>query len=50
MLEDEDYEDMEDLSRVQSNPKSNLGIFSDSKTATPCGPNSETLTMSNEES
>ena len=48
MLEDEDYEDKEGLSRVQSNPQLNLGIFSDSRTAAPCGPNSETLTTSNE--
>ena len=49
MLEDEDYEDKEGLSRVQSNPQLNLGIFSDSRTAAPSGPNSETLTTSNEE-
>ena len=50
LLEDEDYEDKEGLSRVQSNPQLNLEIFSDSRTAAPCGPNSETLTTSNEES
>ena len=49
MLEDEDYEDKEGLSRVQSNPQLNLGIFSDSRTAAPSGLNSETLTTSNEE-
>ena len=49
MLEDEDYEDKEGLSRVQSNPQLTLGIFSDSRTAAPSGPNSETLTTSNEE-
>ena len=49
MLEDEDYEDKEGLSRVQSNPQLNLGIFSDSRTAAPSGPHSETLTTSNEE-
>ena len=50
LLEDEDYEDKEGLSRVQSNPQLNLGIFSDSRTAAHSGPNSETLTTSNEES
>ena len=49
LLEDEDYEDKEGLSRVQSNPQLNLGIFSDSRTAAPSGPHSETLTTSNEE-
>jgi len=49
LLEDEDYEDKEDLSRVQSNLQLNLGIFSDSRTAAPSGPNSETLKTSNEE-
>ena len=50
MLEEEDYEDKEGLSRVQCKSQLNLEIFSDSKTAAPCGPNSVTLTMSNEES
>ena len=49
LLEDEDYEDKEGLSRVQSNPQLTLGIFSDSRTAAPSGPNSETLKTSNEE-
>ena len=49
LLEDEDYEDKEGLSRVQSNPQLNLEIFSDSRTAAPSGPHSETLTTSNEE-
>ena len=50
MLEYEEIEDKEGLSRVQSNPQLNLEIFSDSRTAALCGPNSETLTTSNEES
>ena len=49
MFEEEDYEDKEGLSRVQSKPQLNLEIFSDSKTAAPCRPNSATLTMSKEE-
>ena len=48
MLEDEDYENKEGLSRVQSNLQLNLEIFSDFRTAASCGPNSETLTTSNE--
>ena len=50
LLEYEEYEDKEGLSRVQSNLQINLEIFSDPRTATPCGPNLETLTMSNKES
>ena len=50
LLEDEDYEDKEGLSIVQSNPQLNLEIFSDSRIAAPCRPNSETLTTSNKES
>ena len=50
MAKDEEYEVKEGLSGIQSNPQLNLEIFSDSRTAAPCGPNSETLTMSNEES
>ena len=50
LLEEEDYEDKNGLSRVQSNPQLNLEILSDSRTAAPCGPNSETLTTSNEDS
>jgi len=49
LLEYEEIEDKEGLSRVQSNPQLNLGIFSDSRTAAPSGPHSETLTTSNEE-
>ena len=50
MLECEEYEDKEGLSRVQSNLQLNLEIFSDFRTAASCGPNSETLTTSHEES
>ena len=49
MLEYDEYEEKEGLSRVQSNPQLNLGIFSDSRTAAPSGLNLETLTTSNEE-
>ena len=46
----EEYEDKEALSRVQSKLQINREIFSDFRTAAPCGPNLETLTTSNEES
>ena len=41
VAKDEEYEDKEGLSRVQSNPRLNREIFSDSRTAAPCGPNLE---------
>ena len=50
MKKDEEYEDKEGLSRVQSNLQINREIFSDSRAAAPCGLKSETLTTSNEES
>jgi len=50
LLEYEEIEDKEGLSRVRSNPQLNLEIFSDFRTAAPCGPNSETLMTYNEES
>ena len=49
MLEYGEYEEKEGLSQDQSKLQLNLEIFSDSRTAAPCGPNSETLTTSNEE-
>ena len=49
VAKDEEYKDKEGLSRVQSNLQINREIFSDSRIAAPCGPNSETLTTSNEE-
>ena len=50
MLEYEEYEEKEGLSQDQSKLQLNLEIFSDFRTAAPCGPNSETLTTSKEES
>ena len=50
MLEYDEYEEKEGLSQDQSKLQLNLEIFSDFRTATLCGPNSETLTTSNEES
>ena len=50
MLEYDEYEEKEGLSQDQSKLQLNLEIFSDFRTAAPCGPNSETLTTSNEES
>jgi len=50
LLEYEEYEDKEGLSRVQSKLQLNLEIFSDFRTQAACGPNSETLTTSNKES
>ena len=49
MFEYEEYEYKEGLSQVQSKLQLNLKIFSDFRTAAPCGPNSETLTTSNED-
>ena len=46
VIKDEECEDQEGLSRVQSNPQINREIFSDSRIAALCGPNSATLTMS----
>ena len=50
MLEYDEYEEKEGLSQDQSKLQLNLEILSDFRTAAPCGPSSETLTTSNEES
>ena len=50
LVEYKEYEDKEGLSRVQSNLQINREIFSDSRIVAYFGPNSVTLTTSNEES